>query len=81
MTHPGIRPLTYDEAVALLPDGDSIHTLFDSGSDLISDEWPRERVLELLGRSNRRATIPGHPLVAWLPVTGAPVYIETRAAA
>lgn len=84
MTSPGI--LTYAEAVELLPDTDRIHMLTDGGFALISGTWPRTAVLALLGNAEQRnTTCPpdggGHGLVAYLPLTGTPVYIETRAAA
>ena len=75
------RPLTYDEAVALLPGGDSIHTLFDGGFALISEDWDRPRVLALLAATRRREAIPGHAghgLAAYMPVTGHHIFIETR---
>ena len=86
MTPDDIRPLTYDEAVALLPGGDSIHTLLDGGFAFISEDWDRPRVLALLAATRRREAIPGprdagHGLAAYMPVTGHHVFIETRKAA
>ena len=75
--------MTYDEAVALLPGGDSIHTLFDGGFALISEDWDRPRVLALLAATRRREATPGpdHGLAAYMPVTGHHILIETRPAA
>ena len=77
------RLLTYDEAVALLPGGDSIHTLFDGGFAFISEDWDRPRVLALLAATRRREAIPrpDHGLAAYMPVTGHHILIETKAAA
>ena len=46
--------LTYDEAVALLPDGDEIHTVMEAGPTLIGADWDRKDVLTLLRESPRR---------------------------
>ena len=83
MTTGDTRLLTYDEAVALLPGGDSIHTLFDGGFALISEDWDRPRVLALLAATRRREASPArtHGLAAYMPVTGHHVFIETRKAA
>ncbi len=86
MTPGEIQLLTYDEAVALLPDGDSIHTFVQAGPAIIGADWDRADVLALLGRTDRReVTGPeaqgmGHGLAASLSVTGEPVFIETRTA-
>ena len=83
MTPDDTRLLTYDEAVALLPGGNSIRTLFDGGFAFISEDWDRPRVLALLAATRRREAIPGpgHGLAAYMPVTGHHVFIETRRAA
>ena len=89
MTPDDTRLLTYDEAVALLPGGDSIHTWFDGGFALIEADWDRPRVLALLAATRRREAIPGpdgphnagHGLAAYMPVTGHHILIETRPAA
>jgi hypothetical protein len=75
--------LTYEEAVALLPEGERVHTIIDGGVALLGADWDREDVLALLrtGRpelSGAQATARGHGLVAF-PATG-PVFIETRPA-
>lgn len=75
--------LSYDEAVALLPDGDGIDTYIDGGLMLISAAWPRAKILDLLATSERReVTGPaaqsfGHGLAAYLE-DGTPVFIKTR---
>lgn len=75
--------LTFDEAVAMLPDGDTIHTFLSGGMALIGADWKREDILELLkiGKpelSGENATNLGHGIVAWL--RSQPLFIETRKA-
>lgn len=77
--------LTYDQAVALLPDGDTIHTYMDSGIALVGADWTRDSVLKLLatGRpelSGPAATAMKHGIVAWRP-DGEHVFIETSTGA
>jgi len=77
-----IQLLSYDEAVALLPDGDTIHTFLDSPVALVGADWDRGEVLALLERTDRRevtgpaAQSMGHGLAAFRG--GRPVFIETR---
>ena len=74
--------LSYDEAVALLPEGERIHTILDSGIALLGADWDREQVLGLLRTTDRRevtgpaAQAMGHGLAAFRD--GVPVFIETR---
>jgi hypothetical protein len=74
--------LSYDEAVALLPEGDRIHTFLDSGVILVGADWDRADVLALLERTDRReVTGPAaqkmkHGLAAYRD--GIPVFIETK---
>jgi hypothetical protein len=74
--------LSYDEAVALLPEGERIHTFLDSGIALIGADWDRGDVLALLRETNRRevtgpaAQSMGHGLAA--DRDGSPVFIATR---
>ena len=78
--------LTYDAAVALLPDDGRIHTFLNPAEDLlIGADWDREDVLALLlsGQpelSGEQATAAGHGLVAWRGEGGRlhPVFIQTR---
>lgn len=73
--------LTYDEAVALLPEGGTVHTLLDTGTGcLVGADWSREQVLDLLRAGRREVTGPAaqamdHGLAAFRD--GAPVFIET----
>ena len=83
VTSEDIQLLTYDEAVALLPDGDRVHTFLDGGIAIIGADWRRSAVLELLEATDRReVTGPaaqgyGHGLAAFR-ADGVPVFIETR---
>lgn len=74
-------PLAYDEAVAMLPDGDYVHTFLGGGMALIGADWKREDILTLLqaGKpelSGSNATALGHGIVAWS--RNQPIFIETR---
>jgi hypothetical protein len=86
VTRDDIQLLTYDEAVALLPDGEQIHTFIQAGPAIIGADWERADVLALLRRTGRRevtgeaAQGMGHGLAASLPVTDEPLFIETRTA-
>jgi hypothetical protein len=75
--------LSYEEAVALLPDGDRIHTFVNPGGLLVGAHWDRADILDLLERTERReitgpsAQSFGHGLVAYRE-SGVPVFIKTR---
>ena len=88
MTLPTDEPefLTYDEAVALLPDGDQIHTYLDGGLALIGADWDRAAVLALLREAEPEIEVTGpaaqsmgHVMAAY-QADGTPVFIETRRA-
>jgi hypothetical protein len=85
VTSDDIQLLTYDEAVALLPDGDSIHTFLDGGGIPVGADWERSAILALLEETERReltgpgAQSMGHGLAAFR-ADGTPVFIETRKA-
>ena len=81
--------LSYDEAAALLPDGDEIHTFVEAGPALIGADWDRESVLELLKiglpeLAGEGAKSLGHGLVAFRTVKDgarfSPIFIQTREA-
>ena len=40
--------LTEDAAIAMLPDGDSIHTFRDAGIALIGADWDRQDILDAI---------------------------------
>ncbi len=77
-----IIPLSYDEAAALLPEGERIHTFLDGGLALIGADWDREDILALLRETSRRevtgpaAQSMDHGMAAFRD--GKPVFIETR---
>lgn len=65
--------LTFEEAEAMLPDGDTIHTFASSTGMVIGADWDRKSVLELLKTGKPElagdmATSMGHGLVAFLKV-------------
>ena len=65
--------LSYEEAEAMLPDGDTIHTFAGGGMMLIGADWSRKDVLELFKTGKPElagdmATSMGHGLVAFLKV-------------
>jgi hypothetical protein len=76
--------LTYDEAVALLPGSERIHTYLDGSLALIGADWDRAQILNLLreaGPQGIQVTGPaaqsaGHGLAAFR-ADGTPVFIET----
>jgi hypothetical protein len=80
----GVTLLTYGEAVALLPDGERIHTFLDAGV-LVGADWGRAKILRLLAATDRRevtgpaAQAAGHGLAAYRE-DGVPVFIRTRPA-
>lgn len=77
-----IELLTYDEAVALLPDGERVHTFMQAGPVILGASWDRADILALLETTGRReVTGPaaqelGHGLAAFRD--GEPVFIQAR---
>ncbi len=76
-------PLTFDQAVAMLPDGDEIHAVRASVPALpVGCNWPRKEVIDYLKRSRDIeeagpvATRNGHGLAA--RESGEWVFFETR---
>ena len=75
--------LSVEEALALLPEGEKIHTFLDTGPVLVGAHWDRADVEELIRSTDRRrvtgpeAQSMGHGLALW----GGDcewVYVETR---
>lgn len=53
------RFLTVDEAISILPDGDSIHTFRDAAV-MIGADWNRKDIIDAIQKSERREiTGPG----------------------
>lgn len=81
--------LSYEDAVALLPDGDYIHTMTNPGMNMIVGcDWQRADVLQLLktGKpelAGRMASGMGHGIVCFRKVhdngdLSDPIYIKTN---
>jgi hypothetical protein len=73
--------LNYEQAVAMLPDKDTIHTFINIGGVLIGADWNRISVLEELAHSKPElsgtiATSIGHGIV--FERGGDYVFVETR---
>lgn len=45
------KMLTYEEAVSLPPEGDSVHTFINMGFGLCGADWSREEILDKLRKS------------------------------
>lgn len=43
--------LTKDQAISVLPEGDSIHTFYNPGFGLIGADWSREDIIEKIESS------------------------------
>jgi hypothetical protein len=71
--------LTFDEAVAMLPDDDTIHTIINRAVAFVGADWRREDVIKLLRESKPElagalATDMGHGIV----IEDRRLFIETR---
>lgn len=80
--------LAYDEAVAMLPEGDEVHTFVSAPpAILIGADWDRERIYALLRDgtpelSGEQATAMGHGIVAFRGGDRSePVFIATNGGA
>jgi hypothetical protein len=77
--------LTFAEAEAMLPEGDSIHTFRSGAGLLLGADWPRGAILAALreaktiGRSGAVACSLKHGIV--IQESGKPLFIETVVAA
>lgn len=74
--------LTTEQALSMLPDGDSIHTFRSTGMALIGCDWEREDLEETIRES--QCEIGGdqcqafnHGLVVWTSETE-PLFVECR---
>lgn len=84
------KALTFEEAIAMLPSGDMIHTFVQVGPVLVGADWARERIYEAIRKygielAGRAATGSGHGLVIIregefdkLGIPAAPVFIATK---
>ena len=73
-------PLTFDQAVAMLPNADRIYTFRGTGPLLIGADWPRAVLLDAIREygaelSGASATGMGHGMV--LIDKHGPLFIET----
>lgn len=73
--------LTFDQAVAMLPDGDEIHTFRSNGFALLGTDWPRAQILEAIRNGKPElagplATSMGHGLL--VHTAGVPLFIEVK---
>lgn len=78
-----IEILTEEQALAMLPDGDCIHTRVQAGFALLGADWNRKGILDLIGEgickvAGPMATASGHGLVVWDGKKN--VFIETKEA-
>ena len=74
--------LTADQAMGLLPDGEAVHVIVDTGACLLGAGWDRTQVLDLV-RSGARCEVGGdqcrrydHGLVVWRDKQ--PLFVATR---
>ncbi len=65
------RFITAEEAISLLPSGDTIHTFYNCGFSLIGGDWDRTGVIEKINRSDvieitgEKARALGHGLAVY----------------
>lgn len=84
MSADDVVTLGYEDAAALLPDGEEIHTFLDGGVALIGADWNRDQILALLRTGNPELSGPaatgmGHGIVAFRNGDRSkPVFIATR---
>lgn len=45
------RYITYEETVSLLPDGEYVHTFYNTSFGLVGADWSREEILDKLQKS------------------------------
>lgn len=65
------RFITVEEAIALLPEGDYIHTFYQMGSTLVGADWDRADILQKLTECDKievagdQARAMGHGLAVY----------------
>lgn len=52
-------PLTYDQAIAMLPDAERIHTFRGTGPVMIGADWPRSTLLDAIREHGAELSGPG----------------------
>lgn len=63
--------ITYEEAVSLLPDGESVHTFYNASFGLIGADWSKDGILDKLRKSDvieltgSQARSMGHGMCAY----------------
>jgi hypothetical protein len=81
------KPLTFDEAEALLPPEGDIHTFVQvvtgAGTILVGAHWDREEIHKVIREhgaelSGPAATALAHGIVVRRPTDEGPLFIETR---
>jgi hypothetical protein len=74
--------LTPEQAIAMLPDGERIHTFRNPGGMLLGADWPREKLEQAIHAANTRelagvlATGMGHGLC--IEHDHRPLYVATK---
>lgn len=73
--------LTFDEAVAMLPEGDTVHTFRQAGGMRLGADWPREDLLAHIAHHGAELAGPiamrmGHGLLIY-DLAGL-LFVETR---
>ena len=65
------RFVTHEEAVALLPDGEYVHTIVNNGCAMVGADWSREDILkelhskEVIELTGEHARSMGHGICAY----------------
>ena len=73
-------PLTAEQAISMLPDGESVHTFRDMPGIMLGADWNRDTLIEAI--RNSKCEVGGkacqgmnHGLVVW---TDGPLFVECR---
>lgn len=75
---------TAEQAIALLPDGESVHVFTNPAGMLLGADWERAEVEKLIRAAPQReqagetATRMGHGLVVWNEKGDKPYFVSTR---
>jgi hypothetical protein len=75
------KPLSREEAIALLPDGDDIHTFMAAGFALIGADWSREEVIEAIDKHGAELSGPvATGMNHGINLTGTNIFVGTKSA-